>query len=679
MKVLVIDHRDSFTYNLVAYIEDETNSAPTVVDFREPLSVDFANSFDAIVCSPGPGRVDNPDDIGSTLAIIAQTTTPLLGVCLGHQAICYAFGGGTALAPLPVHGQTDLITHEGSGLFSSLTSPLEVVRYHSLVADPIPEQLRVTATSRDNIVMALEHKLRPIWGVQFHPESVGGFDGHVLVRNFLALARDYNRRHRGGAGAHTGAVRDDAATSTQAHPGRAVSTIRNTSSLSVQALSLKGCVDAQRIAADAPFWLDASDHAHADGGMSYVGVAGGPLSSTVSGDGFSVLENSLVRADISAVADLGLGFNLGLVGYLGYELKAECGGSAAHQAPTPNIQLFFADRMIAIDHRNMRTHVLYLVDQDSPELIEQQVAWARQMKEELVALMDSDAPAIERGAGSLSVGPVTARFSKDEYIDLIHACHEAIVAGESYEVCLTNQLSAQIEACDVCASYGEFRRANPSPLGALVRFGDLALLSSSPERFLKCDRFGVVESRPIKGTRARGATPEEDERLRLDLATNAKDRAENLMIVDLVRNDLSRVAVPGTVKAEPLFAVESFATVHQLVSTIRAQLAEQYSLVDLLKATFPGGSMTGAPKIRTMDIIDELEKAPRGIYSGAVGYFGVDGAMDLSMVIRSIVIHGDRVTYGVGGAIVALSDPEEEYAETLTKATPLLRLIGQEI
>ena len=166
--------------------------------------------------------------------------------------------------------------------------------------------------------------------------------------------------------------------------------------------------------------------------------------------------------------------------------------------------------------------------------------------------------------------------------------------------------------------------------------------------------------------------------MREDLATNPKDRAENLMIVDLVRNDLAHVAQPGTVHAEPMFEVETFSTVHQLISTVTAELRGDKTRVDLIRSSFPGGSMTGAPKIRTMQIIDAIEGEARGIYSGALGYFGVDGAMDLSMVIRSIIVDGDSLSYGGGGAILALSDPETEYQEIMTKTVPLLDLTNQD-
>lgn len=227
------------------------------------------------------------------------------------------------------------------------------------------------------------------------------------------------------------------------------------------------------------------------------------------------------------------------------------------------------------------------------------------------------------------------------------------------------------------AAYLALRGANPTAYGAYLQLGDTSILSSSPERFITIDSAGYVESKPIKGTRPRGRTAQEDQEIIAELRSNPKDRAENLMIVDLVRNDLARGALPTTVKTSKLFDVETYATVHQLVSTVSAELGPR-SPIECVRAAFPGGSMTGAPKLRTMEIIDELEAAPRGIYSGGLGYFSLDGAVDLSMVIRTLVIQNNHVEYGVGGALLALSDPEAEWEEIRVKSRPLLNLFGVE-
>ena len=270
---------------------------------------------------------------------------------------------------------------------------------------------------------------------------------------------------------------------------------------------------------------------------------------------------------------------------------------------------------------------------------------------------------------------MSLRHERGAYLDLIESCQRAIAVGESYEVCLTNMLDVEC-TLDVWSAYTALRRDNPAPFAALLRLGDLSVLSTSPERFLCVDGERRVEARPIKGTRPRGRSAEEDRELRRDLASCEKDRSENLMIVDLLRNDLAQVATTGSVAVPELFAVETYATVHQLISTVTARLRPDRSAVDCVRAAFPGGSMTGAPKLRTMEIIDQLEDGPRGIYSGAIGYFSLSGSVDLSIAIRTLVARPGRVSYGVGGAIVALSDPVAEFDETVVKATPLLSLLG---
>jgi aminodeoxychorismate synthase component I len=250
-----------------------------------------------------------------------------------------------------------------------------------------------------------------------------------------------------------------------------------------------------------------------------------------------------------------------------------------------------------------------------------------------------------------------------------------LVEGESYEVCLTNKVRTEL-APEPLPLYRTLRHINPAPFSSYLRLGEASVLSSSPERFLSIGRDRWLEAKPIKGTTHRGADRAEDLRLAEELRTDEKTRAENLMITDLLRNDLGVVCDIGTVHVPHLMAIESYETVHQLVSTIRGRLREDVEPPDGIRACFPGGSMTGAPKKRTMEIIDELEGEARGVYSGAIGYLGLSGGCDLNIVIRTIVMDGATTTIGTGGAIVMQSDHEAEYQEIMLKARALINALA---
>jgi para-aminobenzoate synthetase len=366
-------------------------------------------------------------------------------------------------------------------------------------------------------------------------------------------------------------------------------------------------------------------------------------------------EQSRLRAPST---DLPFDFACGFAGYLGYELKAECDGVPTHRATTPDAAFILADRLIAFDRQERHTYLLALSPPRSIELAE---GWIEETKRRLAELPGLAEPRVN------SSPPLVPRRSRQHYRRDIEACKRYLTTGHSYEICLTDTFETET-AANPLELYRALRRANPAPFASYLRFGDLAVLSSSPERFLAVDRDGIAEARPIKGTSRRGATPAEDTRLAAELRSGTKSRAENVTIVDLMRNDLGRVCEIGSVEVPELMAVETYETVHQLVSSISGRLRPDLGPLDAVRACFPPGSMTGAPKRRTMEIIDELEGAARGIYSGAIGWLGAGRTCDLSVAIRTIVLDRGTATIGAGGAIVVESDPEEEFEELLLKA-----------
>ena len=461
----------------------------------------------------------------------------------------------------------------------------------------------------------------------------------------------------------------------------AVDVVDDLPALDAEALLLR--FDAAHPDADGLVWLDSGVGARTGRSLLAVGERV-PLP-----EGEPVLP--ALRAALAAMPALGwqrdsggdsggdsLGDNavpLGLVGWFGYELRGETMGMPVPPVPGHHRAAWLrVDRGVLIDHEAGTVSLVALdvsgTEQWSGELAD----WRHRMLE------------LVRGASAASPPPVadpqsaTAVWRDDDahYAALVARCQEAIREGEAYQLCLTTQASvtgAHDAAHDPVEVYRRLRRGSPAHHGALLRIGGTALLSASPETFLRVSD-GTVSTRPIKGTRPRHADPVRDAALAAELKASDKEQAENLMIVDLMRNDLSRVSEVGTVTVTGLLEVESYAHVHQLVSTVQGRLREGLDALDAVAACLPAGSMTGAPKRRAIELLAEWEAGPRGVYSGAFGYLGADGSADLAMVIRSILLEGRTATIGAGGGVTALSEPAEETAEMHLKAAALLRALG---
>jgi para-aminobenzoate synthetase component I len=363
---------------------------------------------------------------------------------------------------------------------------------------------------------------------------------------------------------------------------------------------------------------------------------------------------------------------LGWFGWFGYELGAQLNDVPIARAETPDAAFLFVDRAVVFDHAAREVRLVWLED-DAPDSASAGKGWADELA---VALRELDAATVVSRPPTMKTAPaVRWRHDPRHYAQLIAECQAAIVRGDAYQLCLTNRVDVDVRP-DPADAYLALRASSPTHHGGYMRFGDVALLSASPEQFLHVDRDGIVSTKPMKGTRPRGADPDDDERLRRELLESDKERAENLMIVDLMRNDLGRIAELGTVTVPSLLEVEEYAHVHQLVSTVRARIRQPLTVLDVVQSAFPAGSMTGAPKRSAMTILHGLEEGPRGVYSGAFGYLGVDGGADLAMVIRSIVLTPAGASIGTGGGITALSVPEEEIEETRVKARALLAVLG---
>lgn len=395
------------------------------------------------------------------------------------------------------------------------------------------------------------------------------------------------------------------------------------------------------------FWLDAG--ADAAEGWSFIGTGE-----------ISALPDD-VRIDGPHPETGAPPFTGGWIGWADYESGAYAAGAPIAGRLDDRPSWMRATRVVAVDHARQQTWALA-----APGDIDDWTA--------ILGAAPRTAPAPAPMDPAPAAPTAHARHTPPEYAALIQDCRELIRAGIAYQLCLTTRFTVPGHH-DAVAAYLRLRADTPAHHGGFIRIGDRALLSASPEQFLHAEG-GVIRTRPIKGTRARGQTPAQDAALAAELAVDAKERAENVMIVDLMRNDLSRVCVPGSIRVEGLWVVESYPAVHQLVSTVSGTAASGTTVGALLSAAFPAGSMTGAPKLSAMTRLHALEEGPRGIYAGCFGYIGVDGALDLAMVIRSIVVEPHEAVVGAGGGITWGSIPAAEVAEVATKARAPLAALG---
>lgn len=375
----------------------------------------------------------------------------------------------------------------------------------------------------------------------------------------------------------------------------------------------------------------------------------------------------------------------GAIGYFSYDYGRKQMGVPTGEkdlVTIPEAVLTFYDCFIVEDCREKRTYLVSngfdgdaaLEIQAMEEAIRKFTEFGKQKEPEIGEKKESvNGMATENSHREKFKIQISPNFEKEEYKQAVDQMIRYIIEGDIYIANMTQQLTIESEKQPLDVFY-DLRKNNPSPFGGYLDFRDYQIVCASPERFLKMkDRH--VNTRPIKGTRKCGTTPEEDEMLRKELEDSGKDKSELLMIVDLERNDLNRVCTPGSVKVTELFTVEAYATVFHLVSDIEGTFADDKNVMDLLEATFPGGSITGAPKYRAMEIIDELEHGKRNLYTGSIGYLTLDGSCDFNIVIRTALHKEGKYHLGVGGGITAESDLEFEYEETLQKAKAILEAL----
>lgn len=603
--------------------------------------------------------------------LYAIPDTPVLALGSGYQYLAALHGHTKTATAKPVYGRQVTHRHLAQGLFENLANPVELISYHAWrLTHVAPELFEVEATDDDGLVLAFRVHGTQHWGMHADPAAFQSTVGAEVLQNFLAMAPTRS-----------------VTTSCRSKP-----TLRG-ESYELYTREIAGELDTAATfstlqdRASAVFWLDSAAAHLGQGDLSLMGTNAGALAQTIRWD---VTTNTLeilsgetverIEADVlEYLADHAWepvtttdmpGFNGGWVGYLGYEAKQATvdGHTNRWEAPTPDAYWIRPQAFIRYDHRSQTTTLCAYHDPTLLDVLQATLVWGATTQPE---------------PGRHNTLEGKWRFSSEAYEQRVAHIQDLLKTGVAAGICLTDTYSMDATGLDGLSLYLRLRAQNPAPYAAYLRFntfGDaIEILSASPEKYLSIDTAGTVESKPIKGTVARSDDPRADVEIAAQMASNPKIQSENLMIADVLRDDLAAVTNAGSIKVPKLMAVESFATVHQLVTTVTGQLLPGVSAAEALRAVFPGGSMTGAPKHISLTTLDELEAGPRGIYSGAIGWIGDDNTAEFNVVIRSIVIADHQLTIGAGGAVVIDSDPAAEEQEKHLKARAQLHSIAEQL
>ncbi|KAF4333980.1 para-aminobenzoate synthase [Fusarium beomiforme] len=767
IRALIIDHYDSYTNNILQLLQGtqqrvDGKSYPewnvAIVRFDQ-FSWDYFSSeilphLDAIILSPGPGTPHREADFGFNSRLIREANIPILGICLGHQGIGTTFGANIIHTPNIKHGQICQIHHKDNGILRGLPQRFDGVRYNSLVLDieDVPSELQVTAWTYDpenpskKVLMGLQHRQRPIFGTQWHPESICSAHGKQIISNFRDIVIDFwstsnprnqwTRRWIGDNASLPDHILEQNVVIEQTPTENTFSPPKGSAYYIKSAPVGRGPppqVVFQTLcrgrSPDGEAWLDSAKVRDSHSRNSYLSSASFTLSYSTKSKCVSFFQNGKKtksqRLDVTYWAWLDrfqqetiLGntealdaevlnqetdpgqplLQVGLVGYFGYELKRESLPGYRFTPPDEqdvsfkhsDSELLFANTVLRLDNYTGEWTIFSLIRRGEEDPIGDAISASTkigidetQFASNLAQVREIfDAPPSPPYIQAHPLPEFVALDNEGSYSRTIQAAQDFIREGESYELTLTTKFKAKSPEVDSYSLYLDLRERNPAPYSAFIHFAahDKTILSSSPERFISVDSDRVAEMKPIKGTLAVHPDPIEDERRKHQLATDVKELAENLMIVDLIRSDLHNISPSTSISVPKLLHVETYQTVHQLVTTIQSKIASSVGGVQVIERCFPPGSMTGAPKLRSVQILDSLEnQRERGIYSGSIGYICASGAVDQSVVIRTIVRSGNDLELGAGGAITWLSEADKEWDEVMVKANAVARGKGRTI
>lgn len=651
--ILVVDQQ-GFTSNILTHQLGAVNT----VTATELDIVDLA-AYTHVIITHGP-------KLANLTRLTAMPRLPVLAIGSAYQQLATAYGHTTVRPAQPVYGDKVAHHHRDVGLFQRLPNPAHLVSYHPWRLTAMsPDVFTVEAVDDHDDGLAYRVNGTNHWGIHADPAALLSDQGAALIENFLATA---SRKPRTALTTHPPALPPQVQFLTRTVPGE---------------LNTAATFRRLQSEATAAFWLDSAAAHLGQGNLSIMGTNLGPLAQTVrwdshthqlhvqhrdttqqlTGDVLDYLDTHTWHTD---VADKSEDFTGGWVGYFGYEAQQIAPGVRSNHPParTPDAYWIRPQAFLRYDHTQQVTTLCAVEDATLLDELEHTLVFDTD-----AAVQEADIPT---QAGCW-------RLSREEYQHRVLRIQRMLGAARAAGICLTDTFEMHPYTGDGLTLYEQLRIANPAPYAGYFRFhtfgDDLEILSASPEKFLSIDATGKVESKPIKGTVARSRNDEVDAQRATAMASDPKFRSENLMITDLLRDDLAKVTVAGSVHVPKLMAVETFATVHQLVTTVTGQLLPEASATDAIRAVFPGGSMTGAPKLASLAVLAELEAGPRGIYSGTMGWLGGNNTAELNVIIRTIVIDNERLSIGAGGAIVVDSDPVAEEEEKQLKAQALLDLL----
>ncbi|CAN6610262.1 aminodeoxychorismate synthase [Trichomonascus vanleenenianus] len=723
--ILLIDSYDSFTFNLSELIERVTHATVVTIHNDTVSSEVFVNEilphFDAVVVGPGPGSPGNPADAGVLPALWTlpqDKVLPIFGVCLGFQSMVLGFGGEVKRLEVVKHGQPGKIEHNGQSIFAGITEPFLSTRYHSLHGilgaddhEIIP--LAYVEDESGRILMAGQHVSKPFYGVQYHPESVCSFHGDTVLGNFWKMAQEWSE-----ANGRVKATDSDAlnaiirsygikplpfAQRQLASNGSEGAVIFE--SVPVDHVNLKGsqlAVALCDLVKQQGFDFTLLNSGAEPGRWSIIGLLEKDKTKMLThylsyqpdkvfirpygGDESTEVAETLCEKGVyeflaqymlpklekfkNATTPPESRFVGGLMGYLSYEMGDIPDKVEQIERKYADVSLVDIERSILIDQKTNQLYVVSIVEDD--------VAFVKDLAKDITKFVASPIKLEDVPSSSASCFSEPAKFTfpdRETYIDKIEQAKEFLRSGDSYELCLTAQTKIHLPGyLDPWQLYKILLNRNPSPYSCYLDLLDSALVGSSPERFMSWTAGGLCEYRPIKGTvkKVPGMTYEKAHAI----LNTPKERGENLMIVDLIRHDLNQMV--ENVRVEKLMTVEEYHTVYQLVSVIQGDLPPRYIGIDLLAHSLPPGSMTGAPKKRSVEILRDLEDhTRRGIYSGVSGFWSVTDEGDWSVIIRSAFSYKNEDNtlwrIGAGGAITILSDSGEEWEEMKTKLESALQ------